>query len=355
MGMSHPVLRAVARGLPPHYARQEELIAAFRAHWAQKHFNLERLEDLHRAVQVTGRHLARPLADYPALQSFRERNDAWTQAALELGERVVREALAKAGLSPADVDQLFFVTVTGIATPSIDARLMNRLGFRPDVKRSPLFGLGCVAGAAGLARAADALRPYAHGVSLLLAVELCSLTLQREDLSIPNIIASGLFGDGAACAVLVGGERGGDAGPRVVDTRSVFYPDTERIMGWDVVDTGFKVVLSAKVPQLVREHIRTDVDGFLSAHGLSRQDVKHWVAHTGGPKVLEAFEGALELPAGALARSWASLQEVGNLSSASVLFVLGDLLDSGEARPGDWGLMLAMGPGFCAELVLLRW
>lgn len=348
----------MARGLPPHYASQEELIGAFRTHWAQKHFNVERLEDLHRAVQVTGRHLARPLADYPALQSFRERNDAWTEAALELGERVVREALARVQLTPRDVDQLFFVTVTGIATPSIDARLMNRLGLRPDVKRSPLFGLGCVAGAAGLARAADALRPYPHGVSLLLAVELCSLTLQREDLSIPNIIASGLFGDGAACAVLEGGERGGAApaaGPRVVDTRSVFYPDTERIMGWDVVDTGFKVVLSAKVPQLVREHIRTDVDGFLSAHGLSRQDVKHWVAHTGGPKVLEAFEGALELPAGALARSWASLKEVGNLSSASVLFVLGDLLDSGEARPGDWGLMLAMGPGFCAELVLLRW
>ena len=352
--MSPPVLRAVARGLPPHYASQEALIEAFRAHWAQKHFNLERLEDLHRAVQVTGRHLARPLADYPALQSFRERNDAWVQAALELGERVVGEALQKAGLTPGDVDQLFFVTVTGIATPSLDARLMNRLGFRPDVKRSPLFGLGCVAGAAGLARAADALRPYPRGVSLLLAVELCSLTLQREDLSIPNIIASGLFGDGAACAVLQGGAQEG-TGPRVVDTRSVFYPDTERIMGWDVVDTGFKVVLSAKVPQLVREHIRTDVDGFLSQHGLSRQDVRHWVAHTGGPKVLEAFEGALELPEGALARSWASLREVGNLSSASVLFVLGELLDSGEARPGDWGLMLAMGPGFCAELVLLRW
>ena len=353
-----PVLRAVARGLPPHYATQEQLIEAFRAAWAQKHFNVERLEDLHRAVQVTGRHLARPLADYGALQSFRARNDAWIDAALELGERVARDALARAGLTPRDVDQVFFVTVTGIATPSIDARLMNRLGLRPDVKRSPLFGLGCVAGAAGLARAADALRAWPRGVSLLLAVELCSLTLQREDLSIPNIIASGLFGDGAACAVLVGGERAAEltgAGPRVVDTRSVFYPDTERVMGWDVVDTGFKVVLSAKVPQLVREHVRTDVDGFLAAHGLTRADVKHWVAHTGGPKVLEAFEGALELPAGALARSWASLKEVGNLSSASVLFVMAELLESGEARPGDWGLMLAMGPGFCAELVLLRW
>ena len=355
---SAPALRAVARGLPPHYATQEELIAAFRDAWATKHFNVERLEELHRAVQVGGRHLALPLAQYPALQSFRARNDAWIQGAVELGERVVGDALAKAGLTPADVDQVFFVTVTGIATPSIDARLMNRLGFRADVKRSPLFGLGCVAGAAGIARAADSLRAWPQGVSLLLAVELCSLTLQREDLSIPNLIASGLFGDGAACAVLVGGERAeqdGGRGPRVVDTRSVFYPDTERVMGWDVVDTGFKVVLSAKVPQLVREHVRGDVDGFLSAHGLSRSDVKHWVAHTGGPKVLDAFESSLELPTDALARSWASLKEVGNLSSASVLFVLSDMLESGEAREGDWGLMHAMGPGFCAELVLLRW
>jgi alkylresorcinol/alkylpyrone synthase len=140
-----------------------------------------------------------------------------------------------------------------------------------------------------------------------------------------------------------------------VATRSVLYPDTERIMGWDVVDSGFKVVLSAKVPQLVREFIRRDVDDFLAQHGLSRGDVKHWVAHTGGPKVLQAFEDALELVPDMLARSWASLREVGNLSSASVLFVLGDMLESGTAQPGDWGVMMAMGPGFCAELVLLRW
>ena len=187
-------------------------------------------------------------------------------------------------------------------------------------------------------------------------MELCSLTLQREDLSIPNIIASGLFGDGAACVVLQGGDKApGGAGPRVVATRSVLYPQTERIMGWDVMDSGFKVVLSAKVPQLVREHIREDVDGFLGAHGLTRKDIKHWVAHTGGPKVLQAFEESLEMEAGALERSWKSLHEVGNLSSASVLFVLSDMLESGAAKPGDWGVMMAMGPGFCAELVLLRW
>jgi len=353
---SPPVIRAVARLLPPHYVPQEQLIGALRDLWATRHFNIERLEELHRAVQVDGRYLALPLERYPSLVTFQQRNDAWSHAAVGLGEQVVRRALDKTGLTPRDVDHVFFVTVTGIATPSIDARLMNRLGMRPDVKRTPIFGLGCVAGAAGTARASDYLRAWKGQTALLVSVELCSLTLQREDLSISNIIASGLFGDGAACVVLQGAELGAEApGPRIVATRSVFYPDTERLMGWDVVDSGFKVVLSAKVPQLVREFIRRDVDGFLAAHGLTREDVRHWVAHTGGPKVLMAFEEALELAPGMLERSWASLREVGNLSSASVLFVLGDMLESGQARPGDWGVLMAMGPGFCAELVLLRW
>ncbi len=350
-----PFIRAVGRALPPHYASQEQLIAALRELWASRHFNLERLEDLHRAVQVGGRHLALPLEAYPGLMTFQQRNDAWIRSATELGEAVVRQALDAAELAPTDVDHVFFVTVTGIATPSIDARLANRLRFREDIKRTPLFGLGCVAGAAGVARAADYLRGFPKHTALLVAAELCSLTLQREDLSIPNIIASGLFGDGAACVVLRGAEAPGARGPRVVASRSVFYPDTERVMGWDVVDSGFKVVLSARVPGLVKDHIRGNVDGFLAEHGLKRGDIRHWVAHTGGPKVLHAFEEALELPAESLARSWASLREVGNLSSASVLFVLGETLESVEAQPGDWGMLLAMGPGFGAELVLLRW
>lgn len=345
---------AVARVLPPHYADQDTLIAAFRAHWAKQHFNLERLEQLHRAVQVGGRHLALPIEAYESLRTFQQRNDAWTTAAVELGARAITEVLEKSGRSAREVDHLYFVTVTGLATPSIDARLVNRLGLRSDVRRTPIFGLGCVAGAAGLARASDVLRGYPHERAVLLSVELCSLTLQREDLSVTNVIASGLFGDGAAAVMLEGGAHAAK-GPHVVATRSVFFPDTERIMGWDFVDTGFKVVLSPKVPELVRARVRADVDAFLVEQGLDRSAIRHWIAHTGGPKVLEAFEEALELPRAALARSWRSLRETGNLSSASVLFVLGDLLDGREARPGEYGLLLAMGPGFCAELVLLRW
>ena len=344
---------SAAQALPPHYVDQETLLSAFRALWGQKHFNLDRLEQLHRAVRVGGRNLALPLEEYAGLESFAARNAAWTRAAVEVGEDAVRKALLKAEVAPAQVDHIFFVTVTGIATPSIDARLVDRLGLRTDVRRVPIFGLGCVAGAAGIARVSDVLRGAAHETAVLLAVELCSLTLQREDISIPNIIASGLFGDGATAVVLDGGVRA--RGPRIVATRSVFYRDTERVMGWDVVESGFKVVLSPTVPQLVRDRLRGDVDDFLKAQGLQRKDLSHFICHSGGPKVLEAFEAALEVPRAALQRSWDSLQTAGNLSSASVLFVLADLLDARVARPGDKGLLLAMGPGFCSELVLLEW
>jgi alkylresorcinol/alkylpyrone synthase len=355
---SAPLIRGVGRALPKHYVDQETLIAAFREAWAGAHFNVERLEELHRAVQVSGRHLAVPIDEYKKLDSFARRNEVWVEVAVDLGEEAVRAALRRASLQPQDVDHLFFVTTTGIATPSIDARLVNRLDLRPDVRRTPIFGLGCAAGAAGIARASDYLRAFPDQIAVLLSVELCSLTLQRDDFSIPNIISSGLFGDGAAAVVLAGGEHDGSAraaGPRVTATGSVFYRDTERVMGWDIVDTGFKVVLSAKVPDVVHKHVRGDVDAFLAAHGLERTRIRHWIAHTGGPKVLKAFEETLELPADALARSWKSLRETGNLSSASVLFVLGELLDSDDAREGDHGLLMSMGPGFFSELVLLQW
>jgi alkylresorcinol/alkylpyrone synthase len=352
----NPSILAVGRALPPHYADQETLIAALSTYWRARHFNVERLADLHRAARVGGRHLALPLAEYAGLDTFRKCNDAFVRVGTELGEAAIRDGLRRAGLAPADVDHLFFVTVTGISTPSLDALLVNRLGLPAHVKRTPIFGLGCQAGASGVARASDVLRAYPGEVAVVLSVELCSLTLQREDASMTNVIASGLFGDGAAAVVLSGGARPAPAAaPRIEAVRSVFYPDTEWVMGWEVVDTGFKVVLSAKVPQVIEARIGGDVDAFLGAHGLARRDVRRWIAHTGGPRVLSAFRDALGLSDDALARSWTSLRETGNLSSASVLFVLGETLDAAEARPGDLGLLCAMGPGFSAELVLLRW
>lgn len=344
---------SVGSALPPHFYDQETLLAAFREQWAGRFFNHRRLEDLHRNVLVGGRHLSLPIEDYPLIESWGEANDHWIRVAQEVGGEAILKAIAVAGLSVADVDALFFVTVTGVATPSIDARLVNRLGLPPTVKRVPIFGLGCLAGAAGVARAADYLKGHPDEVAVLLSVELCSLTLQREDLSVENLIASGLFGDGAAAVVLAGTERG-SSGPRVVDSRSSFYSNTERVMGWDVSERGFKVVLSAEVPDMVRRHLRSDVDAFLAGHGLERSDITVWISHPGGPRVLEAMQESLELPEGALAGAWRTLREVGNLSSTSVLLVLGEVLAS-PPPPGSWGLMSAMGPGFCSELVLLRW
>jgi alkylresorcinol/alkylpyrone synthase len=205
-----------------------------------------------------------------------------------------------------------------------------------------------------VARAADYVRGFPGEVALLVSVELCSLTLQPEDLSIPNLIASGLFGDGAAAVVVTGAERPGP-GPRIVASRSVFYPDSERVMGWDISETGFKIVLSADVPVVARDLLRPDVDAFLADHGLARSDVASWVCHPGGPKVLEAMQEALALDNGALDVTWRSLREVGNLSSTSVLLVLEETMEKHRPEPGTYGMLLAMGPGFCSELVLLQW
>jgi alkylresorcinol/alkylpyrone synthase len=223
-----------------------------------------------------------------------------------------------------------------------------------NIKRVPIFGLGCVAGAAGISRAADYVLAYPKQVAAVLSVELCSLTLQQEDISIANIISSGLFGDGAA-AVLVSGAERKDDGPEILATRSVFYPNSEHVMGWDISEKGFRIVLSREVPEVVENHLAGDVDAFLEEQGLTRSDIESWVLHTGGPRVLEATATALDLPEGALAASWDCLRRNGNLSSASVLFVLEEVMMKRRPAAGTYSILAAMGPGFCSELVLLRW
>ena len=232
---------------------------------------------------------------------------------------------------------------------------MNRMNLNRRIKRVPIFGLGCVAGAAGIARAADYVKAFPDQAALLLSVELCSLTVQQDDLSIANLISTGLFGDGGAAVILRGAELDGAAGPQVVATRSVFYPDTEYVMGWEISQKGFQIVLSRDVPQVVLENLGRDVDEFLLDHELTRADIGSWIIHTGGPKVLEATQQALDLPDSALEISWECLRRTGNLSSASVLFVLEEVLRREPPPAGTWGLLAAMGPAFCSELVLLHW
>jgi alkylresorcinol/alkylpyrone synthase len=348
---------AVAPALPPHVHEQAEITAMFAGLVAAGGERRAMLERLHAAAGVQRRHLAMPLADYAAIDGFRAANDTFIRVGTDLGERAVAAALDAAGLVPEDVDVLLATSVTGVAAPSLDARLVGRLGLREDVKRLPVFGLGCVAGAAGVARLHDYLVGHPDGVAVLLSVELCSLTVQRDDDSTANLVASGLFGDGAAAVVLVGERRAaalGLDGPRVVGTASRFYPDTERVMGWDVGGSGFRIVLSASVADVVEAHLADDMKRFLAGFDLEVADVARWVAHPGGPKVLRAVQGALGLDDTALRRSWESLAQVGNLSSSSVLHVLTATLAGPPPPPGAPGVLMAMGPGFCSELVLLR-
>jgi len=312
------------------------------------------LSRFHRTAGVDGRYLAIPLAEFGELHDWGEANDVWISTAEELGEQAVCRALEEVGIDPAQVGALIFVSITGIANPSIDARLMNRISFSPHLRRIPIFGLGCVAGAAGISRAADYVLAYPSQIAVLLSVELCSLTWQRNDLTRANIISTGLFGDGAA-AVVIAGEDVDLEGPRVVASESVFYSGTERLMGWDITHDGLRVVLSPEVPQIVLDHIGRDTDNFLSKFNLTRKDIGLWIMHTGGPKILEAMAQSLEIPREALEHSWRWLRKVGNLSSASVLVVLDDIMKNARPPAGTWSLLAAMGPGFCSELVLIRW
>jgi alkylresorcinol/alkylpyrone synthase len=312
------------------------------------------LERLHSRTGVEWRYLAFPFERNSEFKTWGETNRAWFEVAEELGASAIEAALAGANLSPRDVDALYVVSITGIASPSLDARLINRMGFRSDLKRTPIFGLGCVAGAVGLSRVADYVKAYPSHVGVLLSAEICSLTIRRDDLSPANLIAAGIFGDGAVAVVIAGSGRSA-AGLEIISHRSVFYPATEEIMGWDISEKGFEIVLSQKLPTLIREHLAGDVDSFLGANGLGRRDIGSWVIHPGGPKVLEAVEFALDLHERELQLSWESLGRIGNLSSGSVLCVLEDTMTQHRPRAGTVGLIAAMGAGFCFELMLVRW
>lgn len=347
-------IASAATAFPEHYADQLSVRRMLERQWAGRPEVLRRLPTLFANCTVEGRHFALPLERYAELETFGQFNDEWIRCSLELGEKAVRLALERAGLEPRDVDAIFFSTVTGLAAPSIDARLANRIPFRSDLRRVPMFGLGCVAGAASVSRAADFVRGRPDGVALVLTIELCSLNWQRDDDSLAHVISTGLFGDGVACAVVVGAERSAD-GPRVVDTRSVFYPDTEDVMGWRISQDGFHLVLSSAVPTVAREHLGPDVESFLADHHLTRADIGSWVCHPGGPKVLAAARESLGLTDDDLSLSWECLRRAGNLSSTSVLMILERTLQQRRPEAGTLGVMLAMGPGFCSELLLLEW
>ena len=356
-------IASVGTAFPPHRYPQSVITQALKERMQDKLEIPAILERLHKNCGVDYRHIMYPLDTLGTLRSFGAANDLWIKGALELGEEAIRKALEQVGLEPEDISAIFFTSVTGIACPSIDARLVNRMGFPKDVKRTPIFGLGCVAGAAGISRAADYVKAFPGQYALLLSVELCSLTWQEHDYSMAHMVASGLFGDGAAAVVLAGEETAlaqrersvQEPCPRVVATRSTFYPDTEHLMGWKIDQSGFNIVLSADVPELVKKQLRNTVEEFLAENRMQMGQICSYIFHSGGPKVLQAMESSLGLPENALAASWNSLRMRGNLSSASVLTVMQDFLQKHPGSPGCYSMMGAMGPAFCSELLLLEW
>lgn len=350
-------IAAVHGALAPHRRAQSEITDMVARACLPEGTDRGVLDRLHRSARVDSRHMTLPLDQYEELDGFGAANDVFIASATDLGGRAVRDALRMAGLSAADVDLLIFTSVSGISTPSIDARLAVRLGLRRDVRRLPMFGLGCAGGAAGLARMHDYLVGRNSTTWRCSCRSNCArsrssaMTPPWPTWSPPGCSATGppqSSGSGHTA-------RPRPCGPTIVDTRSHLYPDTGRLLGWDVGDSGFRVVLDPRVPDVIRRHLADDVEGFLGDHGLKTKDVTAWVCHPGGPKVLEAVTEALDLPCDALDMTWRHLAEVGNLSSSSVLHVLRDTLADRRPPPGTPGVLLAMGPGFACELVLLRW
>jgi alkylresorcinol/alkylpyrone synthase len=317
---------------------------------------------------IERRHVCMPLAWYETPHEFAETNGLYVEHALRLITEASRRALHQAGLAAEDIDHVIVVSSTGVTAPSLDARLANVLPLRGDVRRTPIWGLGCAAGAAGLSHAAHFARAHPESRTLLVAVELCTLTFQRADIDPRNLVATSLFSDGAAAAIVAGsavagpgprkagGHNGNAAGPGIelLASHSRLWPDTLDVMGWDVDEHGLHVVFSRDIPDIVRRRVRVDLHGFLAEHGLTIAAIAHWVAHPGGPKVLDALAETLEVPVETFRHAREVLRTCGNMSSPTCLFVLERALAAGDFHPGDLGVVSALGPGFSAEYVLFR-
>jgi alkylresorcinol/alkylpyrone synthase len=344
-------LVSIATAVPPHALEQDDVAARVHAQFSRSEV-VQRLMPVFATTGIRRRYSCVPIEWYYEAQSWPQRNEVYLDSALTLLERAAREALERAGLRAADIGAVVVVSTTGIATPSLDARLIAPLGLARTVQRLPIFGLGCVGGAIGLARAAMMAQATSPAPVLLLVVELCALWFRRNDLTKSNIVATALFGDGAAAAVL----RAGGDGPRIRASGEYTFPDTLGVMGWDVADDGLSAVFSRDIPRLVETQFQPVVDAYLAESQLTRDDVDVFLSHPGGTKVLDALESAFALPSGSLADSRAILAEYGNMSAVTLLFVLERALREGALSRASWqrALLSAMGPGFTAAFLTLE-
>lgn len=346
-------IHAVGTAVPPFRFAQEEVKDAVRRMFDGDMPRLERLLSIFENSGIADRHFCAELEWFVTPHTAEEKHRLFVTHATELAERAARQCLERAGIEPRQIDHVIVVNTTGTVTPSLDAYLLNRLGFSPRIKRSPIWGLGCAGGAAGLSRASEYIAAFPSHRCLLISVELCSLTFVRDDASKSNIVATSLFADGAAAALITGtpGHSGGR--PRIAATQSTTWPDSLDVMGWDMTNDGMKVIFSRDIPTLVKQYMLSNVEELLIEQGVPLSQIAAFVLHPGGRKVLEAYEEALELPREALSASSAVLHKYGNMSSCTVLFVLEETMRRGIAE-GAWGIAGALGPGFSSELLLLQ-
>ncbi|MBY0414746.1 MAG: hypothetical protein K2Q18_11295 [Bdellovibrionales bacterium] len=346
------IIHSVVTSFPKRYVSQVEIAKEIGEIW---HDKIKHVDQFHKSSQVEGRHLSIPLSEYKNLGDIGERSRKWLEVALDLQTENINKLLEKANLLHSDISMIASTTVTGLAIPTLEARLMNRMPFSPNVKRLPLFGLGCLGGVAGLNRVSDYLEGHPKEAALLLATELCTLTFQFQDKSVANLVGTSLFADGAAAVLMLGKDHplASSGQFQILKNESYFYPNTERIMGWDIISTGFQIVLSGDVPKIVVEEVKPNMLDFLSKEHMSLEQVKFMVSHPGGPKVLDKISEVTNKSPDEFRHSWESLREKGNMSSVSVLHVLEKTIND-HRNSGEIGLMLAMGPAFCSEMNLIK-
>ncbi|OQM46196.1 type III polyketide synthase [Anoxybacillus sp. UARK-01] len=344
----------------PFTVTQDEIRQYVKRLFASSVPHIERLLPVFANGGIQSRSFVQPLDWYEKRHGFSEKNELYIDRAVHYGCEAIEKCLSNETflskpINYEEVEAIFYISTTGLATPSIEARIMNQLPFSPHTKRVPIWGLGCAGGAAGLARAYEYCLAFPKAKVLVVAAEFCSLTFQPHDTGKSNLIGTSLFADGVACLCVAGDEAVDNVPrPHIVDVQSVLMPHSEEVMGWNIQDDGWFVVFSKDIPSLVRSWLKPNVEAFLQRNGLAMQDLRHLIAHPGGKKVIEAYQEALMMDESKTNGSFEILRRFGNMSSATVYFVLEQFMQQPIPK-GDYGLMMALGPGFSAELILLCW
>lgn len=357
-----PTIISISTVNPPFSVSQTEAAELTHALFKDKFHHIKRLLKVFNNGEILNRHVCMPLEWFRQTHDFEEKNDLYTKHAVYFGVQAIQECLnnqhrLESTIHPSEIDAIFYISSSGIATPSIEARIMNELPFRNDTKRIPIWGLGCAGGAAGLSRAYEYCLAYPKANVLVLAIEFCSLTFQKDDYTKSNLVGASLFADGIACALISGDQskiQATQPAPKILGTASKFMPDSEDVMGWHVSKNGLHVIFSKSIPAIITKWLGPFVHEFLDEYALTKDEITHFIAHPGGKKVLMAYEEALHLQQNKTFISREILSEHGNMSSPTILYVLKRFIEN-NPQSNDIGLMAALGPGFCGELLLLRW